>query len=233
MTTLTLVSHHLCPYVQRAAIALGEKGVPFERVYVDLARKPDWFVTLSPLGKVPLLKVRDGANESVIFESAVILEYLEETQPVSLHPADPLDRARHRSWIEFGSAMLNAIGRLYNAKTEAAFEREAEAIGVMADRIERELAARGNGPWFDVGGFSLVDAVYAPVFRYFDVFEREAGVRLLEGRERLAEWRIALAQRESVRDAVDGGYAARLREFLLARESAISERIRKLSTVAA
>ncbi|TGU31135.1 glutathione S-transferase family protein, partial [bacterium M00.F.Ca.ET.152.01.1.1] len=57
-TRLTLVSHHLCPYVQRAAIALAEKAVPFERVNVDLADKPDWFRAISPLGKVPLLRVR-------------------------------------------------------------------------------------------------------------------------------------------------------------------------------
>jgi glutathione S-transferase len=54
---LTLISHHLCPYVQRAAIALAEKGMPFERRYVDLAAKPDWFLAISPLGKVPLLIV--------------------------------------------------------------------------------------------------------------------------------------------------------------------------------
>ena len=47
---LTLVSHRLCPYVQRAAIALAEKAVPFERVYVDLADKPAWFLALSTLG---------------------------------------------------------------------------------------------------------------------------------------------------------------------------------------
>ena len=92
---LTLVSHHLCPYVQRAAISLAEKAVPFERVYVDLADKPAWFLDLSPLGKTPVLKVDDRA----IFESAVILEYLEETGPHPLHPADPLRRAEHRAWI--------------------------------------------------------------------------------------------------------------------------------------
>jgi glutathione S-transferase len=48
---LTLISHALCPYVQRASIALGEKAVAFERVYVDLANKPAWFEALSPLGK--------------------------------------------------------------------------------------------------------------------------------------------------------------------------------------
>ncbi len=107
---LKLVSHDLCPYVQRAAIALDEKGVPFERINVDLANKPDWFTTLSPLGKVPLLKVeRREGSEAVLFESAVILECLEETLPGPLHPDDPLVRARHRSWIEFGSACLGAI----------------------------------------------------------------------------------------------------------------------------
>ncbi|WP_231997046.1 glutathione S-transferase N-terminal domain-containing protein [Pseudomonas arsenicoxydans] len=53
---LTLISHPLCPFVQRAAIVLLEKNVPFERVDVDLAAKPDWFLALSPMGKVPLLK---------------------------------------------------------------------------------------------------------------------------------------------------------------------------------
>jgi glutathione S-transferase len=66
---LTLISHHLCPYVQRAAIALRENDIPFERRNIDLANKPDWFLKLSPLGKVPVLVVNDDA---VLFESSVI-----------------------------------------------------------------------------------------------------------------------------------------------------------------
>lgn len=45
---LTLISHALCPYVQRIAIALAEKNVPFERRDVDLSNKPDWFLRVSP-----------------------------------------------------------------------------------------------------------------------------------------------------------------------------------------
>ncbi len=91
--TLKLISHKLCPYVQRAVISLTEKGVPFERVDIDLDNKPDWFLKISPLGKVPVLQVGD----KVVFESAVILEYLEEIQPKPLHPKDPLTRAEHRA----------------------------------------------------------------------------------------------------------------------------------------
>ena len=64
---LTLISHKLCPYVQRAVIALNEKGVGFERVDIDLANKPDWFLKLSPLGKVPVkLKVDLGTEFRVV-----------------------------------------------------------------------------------------------------------------------------------------------------------------------
>src|SRR6266576_5773872 len=115
---LRLISHKLCPYVQRAVIALSEKGVAFERIDIDLANKPDWFLAISPLGKTPVLQVGDVA----IFESAVILEYLEETQPEPLHPADPLRRAEHRAWIEFGSAVLSDIAGFYAAPDEATFK---------------------------------------------------------------------------------------------------------------
>src|ERR1700760_1012382 len=112
---LRLISHKLCPYVQRAVIALSEKGVPFERIDVDLANKPEWFLAISPLGKTPVLQVGDTA----IFESAVILEYLEEARPKPLHPSDPLRRAEHRAWIEFASAVLDDIAAFYTAKDEA------------------------------------------------------------------------------------------------------------------
>ena len=97
MTELTLVSHKLCPYVQRAAISLTEKSVPFERRWIDLSDKPDWFADISPLGKVPVLVVEADGERTPIFESAAILEYLEDTSPHPLHPADAVSRARHRA----------------------------------------------------------------------------------------------------------------------------------------
>src|SRR5216117_2456708 len=126
MAKLTLISHHLCPYVQRVAIALAERGVAFERIYIDLAAKPDWFLALSPLGKVPLLRV--GDSDDVLFESSVICEYLEDTLPQPLHPADPLGRARHRGWMELGSSVLGDIWNLEIAQDAAGIERAAAAL---------------------------------------------------------------------------------------------------------
>src|SRR3954451_6441860 len=107
---LKLISHKLCPYVQRAVIALTEKGIPFGRIDIDLADKPDWFLKISPLGKVPVLTVATDRGEVALFESNVICEYIEETQTgAKLHPEDGLSRAEHRAWMEFGSAILGDL----------------------------------------------------------------------------------------------------------------------------
>jgi glutathione S-transferase len=211
---LVLVSHRLCPYAQRAAIALAEKAVPFERIDVDLGNKPGWFLSLSPLGKTPVLKVGDAA----IFESAVILEYLEETQPLALHPADPLKRAEHRAWIEFGSAVLGDIAGLYCAAEAAAFEARIVALGAKFDRLESRLV----GPYFDGDRFSLVDAAFGPVFRYFDVFDRIGDFGVLAGKPKSAAWRMRLAERPSIRGAVAEAYEEGLWRFLRARRSHLS-----------
>lgn len=212
---LTLISHHLCPYVQRAVIALTEKGVPFRRVDIDLANKPDWFLAISPLGKTPVLKV----GERAIFESAVIFEYLEETQPDPLHPPDPLARAEHRAWIEFSSTVLADIAGFYAAPDATAFEAKRQALAAKFDRVEQAL---GEGAHFAGARFSLVDAAFGPVFRYFDVFDHIADFGILAGRPKVAAWRAALAQRPSVRAAVAKDYSARLGNFLRARNSHLS-----------
>jgi glutathione S-transferase len=213
--TLKLISHKLCPYVQRAVIALTEKGTPFERIDIDLANKPEWFLKLSPLGKTPVLLV----GEVAIFESAVILEYLEETQPYQLHPADPLVRAEHRAWIEFGSAVLSDIAGFYAAPDEATFKAKTAQLEQRFSRLEARIAAE---PWFDGAEFSLVDAVFGPVFRYFDVFDEIADFGILADKPKIARWRRNLAARPSVRTAVSADYPALLRDFIERRKSWLS-----------
>ena len=214
MPELRLISHHLCPYAQRAAIVLAEKNIPHERIYIDLADKPAWFLALSPLGRVPVLRV----GEATVFESQVIAEYLDEVTPGSLHPADPLDKARHRSWIEFGSETLSAIAGFYNAPEASAFEARRRALGERFERIEPEI----RGPFFAGAGFHMVDGVWGTIFRYFDVFDRIADFGILSELEKVATWRRAIAARPSVAEAPPAGYPERLQAFLARRGSHLS-----------
>ena len=210
---LTLISHKLCPYVQRAVIALNEKGVPFERVDIDLANKPDWFLKISPLGKVPVLVVRNDDGEVALFESNVICEYIEDTQGgANLHAQDPLQRAQHRAWMEFGSAILGELWGLETTGDASVFEAKRVAVAEKFARVEEAL---GSGRFFAGEKFSLVDAVFAPIFRYFDVFDELIDLSVFAKTPKVRAWRAALAKRESVRSAVGADYPQLLHAFLV------------------
>lgn len=212
---LELISHHLCPYVQRAVITLLEKDIPHQRTYIDLSNKPDWFNQISPLGKVPLLKVGDD----ILFESAVICEYLDEITPGSLHPADPLKKAKHRAWIEFGSSLLNAFAGFYNVATEEALEQKRLDLVDKFAWIERHWQ---GDRYFAGDEFSLVDAVYGPIFRYFDVFDTIADFQVFTNTPNVRDWRQALQVRPSIQQAVSEDYPQRLLTFLKQRNSYLS-----------
>lgn len=212
-TQLTLISHPLCPFVQRAAIVLLEKGVPFERINVDLSNKPDWFLALSPTGKVPLLKIgQSGEADSVLFESMVICEYLEETAPgAPMYPENPILRARQRAWIEFATqTMTDAWQFLHSVDGATADARRS----TLRDRLRKLEAELGDGPYFAGIKFGMVDAIYAPLFRYFSIIDPTAARPIFEGLPRIAAWRAALESHPSVINAVASDYHARFRDHL-------------------
>ena len=215
---LELISHHLCPYVQRAVITLLEKDIPHQRTYIDLSNKPDWFRQISPLGKVPLLKV----DEEVLFESAVICEYLNEITPGSLHPHDPLQKAKHRSWIEFGSSILNTIAGFYNAPNPENFEQKREELTDKFLWIEQYLSDEG---YLAGASFSLVDGVYGTIFRYFDVLDTIKAFGIFADTPKIKRWRKLLQSRGSIQSAVTEDYAQRLIVFLQQRNSYLSTMI--------
>lgn len=213
---LELISHHLCPYVQRSVIVLTEKNIPHKRTYIDLNHKPKWFNQISVTGKVPLLKVD---NAKVLFESMVICEYLNEITPGSLHPQDALVKAQHRSWNEFGSQILSNIAQLYNAKNRRNFVEFSAQLSKKFERLENEVVL----PYFSGDRFSMTDAAFGPVFRYFDVLECYLEHDIFSDLPKMKEWRVALAQRESIKQAVPQDYFEKLTTFLINRHSYISE----------
>ncbi|GGX43582.1 glutathione S-transferase family protein [Saccharospirillum salsuginis] len=216
---IELITHVLCPYVQRSVIVLQEKDMPYRRTDIDLANKPDWFRSISPLGKVPVLVT--GERRS-LFESAVICEYLNEITPGSLHPEDALERAEHRAWIEFGSGLLNRIAQLYNAPTREAFDAVRETLADLFRQLEDRLE---EGPFFSGEPFRMIDAVYGPIFRYFDVFDSVVDLDVFREVPRVQAWRANLEARETVRTAVSADYPERLLAFVRNRGSYLSSRV--------
>lgn len=218
MNTLTLISHPLCPFVQRAAIVLLEKGIQFDRINVDLSAKPDWFLAVSPTGKVPVLTVRrDNAQDAVLFESMAICEYLEETQGgAPLYPVDALSRARLRGWVEFATSTLADAWQFLNASDRPMADAKQAALRSRLERLEAEME---SGPYFAGAAFTMVDAVFAPLFRSFDILEPRVSQPIFENLPRVSVWRSALAARQSVIAAVGDDYAERFQQHLRLHQS--------------
>ena len=150
----------------------------------------------------------------------MIPEYPEDTHSPALHPGDSLARADHRAWIEVSSSVLNDIAGFYAAATQEAFAAKAKALTEKFAHVERRLSEE---PYFAGPRFSMVDTAFAPVFRYFDVFDTIADFGILEGKPKTARWRQALRERSSVQVAAASDYATRLRAFLLVRRSWLSQ----------
>jgi glutathione S-transferase len=223
-SSLRLISHVLCPYVQRAVTVATEHGIRFERVDIDLANKPDWFLAISPTGKTPLLLIeRRGARPVAVFESAVIAEYLDEISGAPMLPDDSLERARHRAWIEFASATLNNIGQLYSAIDHASFEQARSQLRGRLEQVEKAL----TGPWFGGATFGLVDAAFGPALRYLDAFRAYSGLDLTEGLPAIIDWAALLASRKSIREAVTANYPELLVNFVRGKGSFLGMLLRE------
>lgn len=195
---LELISHLLCPFVHRAAIMLREKGVPFDRRNVDLQNKPEWFLAISPRGKVPLL-IADGA---VLFESAAICEFLDETHPPALIPADPFERARQRAWVEVASDLLVAQYKAFVAADPAEAEKTRAAVDAVLARFEEAIASG----LISEAGFGLIHVAAAPALHRFVVVADRLGADFLAGTPKLAALSRQLATRPSVAETVPADF---------------------------
>ena len=81
-----------------------EKELPFELIEVDLSNKPDWFLAVSPYGKVPVV-VDDGKT---IYESAIINEYHDKKfKNIPLTPEEPFEKAKARIWMDYCTMRLS------------------------------------------------------------------------------------------------------------------------------
>ena len=193
--SLHLISFKTCPYVQRAVITLNQKNVEHEVTFIDLAEPPDWFLEISPLGKVPVLKI----DNEVIFESAVINEYLDEISGGELQPKDPLQRAKNRAWIEVASDMLGNSYMMKHAKDEETYSKYRDMLVAKLYRVENRLS---DGPWFNGEQFTLADTAFAPLFMHDSVPNYQFSLVDDMTMPKVSAWSKRLLELPSVKNSV-------------------------------
>lgn len=180
-------------------IVLRAKEIPFEVTYIDLRNKPDWFLEISPHGKVPVLNV-DGQP---LFESNAIAEYLDEAEAPQLHPADLIRRARNRAWTDFVPTFAGGLSGIYYAKSAEDRDERMTTARQRLDKLEEALTERGNdGPYFNGPELCLVDAAYAPFLQRFLYVDQWLETSLLADYPLVSAWAQALVASEVVKGSV-------------------------------
>ena len=205
------------------------KQVEFDVTYINLREKPDWFLKISPHGKVPVLH----AEGVPLFESSAIAEYLDEVVAPRLHPEDPIKRAQNRAWTDFTPTFSAALGKINYAKTPEEVAAGVEAARPSVERLEEAIAReRGNdGPFFNGPELSLVDAAYAPFLQRFLINDATLKTGLLDDFPLVRAWADALLADERVTGAVAPEFPAAYDENMARRGTYVAQ-LKKARTAA-
>jgi glutathione S-transferase len=184
-------------------ILLRAKEIEFDVTYINLQDKPDWFLEISPHGKVPVLKVGD----EILFESNAIAEYLDEVVEPRLHPEDPLARAKNRAWTDYVPTFAGAMSSIHYSKTREEMEAAVADAPEKLAKIEGALEGRGNdGPYFNGPDLALVDAAYAPFLQRHLFVDKVLKNRIIDDYPLTKAWAETLLADERVTKAVPDNF---------------------------
>lgn len=216
---IKLISFTTCPYVQRATTVLKEKNIPCDIEYIDLSAPPPWFYDVSPLEKVPVLLVDDKP----LFESMVICDYLDDITQNSLYPEDSFEKAQNRSWLEFGNEILNITFNFLHESDSRKFNHLKETLIDRFEILEEEFT---NGDYFNGDNFAMIDAVYAPIFRYHQRIAMIKDYEIFEDAPNVKAWGDRLLKHPSVIKSVPESYEDDISKYFKNLDSIISKEIK-------
>jgi len=195
---LELISFKLCPFAQRAVILLEKQGIDYDINYINIMDPPDWFKEISPTGQVPLLK----ADNEIIFESAVISEFINDIGNTNMHPEDNIQKAKNCAWVEFISGMTEQMMPIAGGDEK----KFLNAKEVLFKKLRRMESILGDGNFFNGSEFNIIDAAIAPIFMRLDwINEFTDGALSLDNLTKVKNWSNNLLADEEVKNSVVDG----------------------------
>lgn len=155
---------------------MHEKGIDFEVHEVDLSNKSEEFLSVSPYGKVPVLRV----NGTSLYESNIVNEYLDEVyDSPKLMPDNPEQRALVRSWSAFAddyffSSISGVRMGPQRGYSEEQLQEAKEKLDDALSRLEHQL----EGEQYLVGEYTLADIAHAGNFHRLRGLDQSGDVPL-------------------------------------------------------
>jgi len=203
---LKLFGSRTSPYVRKVRVYLEETGLPYEFIEGNTQQPGPYLVTIAPLGKVPVVERDDGR---VLFESILIIEYLDRLRPpdARLLAIDGEERWATLRWHALAHGIIDATTtRLQELRRPEALRMPEKLVWEEA-RITRTLTAIENNLGANnylVGDrLTIADLALGVALQYVD-FRCPHDWRLAA--PRLSKWSAAIHRRASFTKTLPPGF---------------------------
>ncbi len=199
---MKLIMSLTSPFARKVRVVLAEKRIDYETVVDSPWEATTQVPEYNPLGKVPVLVMDDG---STLFDSRVIVEYLDNLTPVSpLLPKENRPRIAVRRWEALADGVTEAAASVFLEQKRPETKRSAEWIvrqeSAMFRGLESMAEELGEKTWCTGDFFSLADITVGCALGYLDF--RFPYVQWRESHPNLARLADKLAQRASFAETV-------------------------------
>ena len=197
---MKLIGSATSPYVRKVRIVMAEKKLDYQFLLENVWAENAPISASNPLGKVPCLVMEAG---EVIFDSRVIVEYLDTLSPVGkLIPAQGRERAEVKTWEALADGVMDAAllarleatwaGRGDGQRCDAWIARQMDKIDKAVQAMDKGL---GDKPYCSGVHFSLSDVAVGCALDYVDFRFPEIGWH--KNYPKLAKLQEKLEQRPS------------------------------------
>ena len=168
---LKLIASPTSPYVRKVRIALAEKKIEYQMVDASPWELGNPVHEWSPLGKVPVLVLDDGTQ---LFDSRVIVEYIDTVSPVSrLIPEPNRQRIEVKRWEALADGICDATQAIVlesrrpaKQQNQGWVDRQRQKIGAGVAELARELEEKS---WCNGESYSLADLATGCALGYLDL----------------------------------------------------------------
>jgi glutathione S-transferase len=177
---MKLIASLTSPYARKVRIALAEKKIEYVLVEESPWVPGNAVSDVNPLGKIPVLVMDDG---NTLFDSRVIVEYLDAVSPVSrLIPEPSRQRIAVRRWEALADGICDAASTMVLEKRRPVRQQSREWIARQTEKVVlgvRELARElGERPWCSGESYSLADIAAGCALGYLDLRQPDLTWRL-------------------------------------------------------
>ena len=168
---MKLIAALASPYSRKVRIVLAEKKIEYEFIIENPGDPATRVPEYNPLGKIPVLILDDNTT---LFDSRVIVEYLDHASPVGrLIPDDTRARIQTRRWEALADGCTDAANAVVVEKRRAADKQSADWIVRQQGKIDRALKVMseelGNRTWCSGDHYSLADIAVGCALGYLDM----------------------------------------------------------------